>query len=107
MKERYPISFKDGTCGCCGASKSVELINRFDRKQDHPDIYPIYRMRCKSCKREFFIRWEDIDDQSSTAVPYASSYTIIDDFVDILDKANEENKKELYDKYEITDIGTF
>lgn len=78
-----PINFKDGTCPVCGAIKSITSIDKFNRDARN-QIYPIYKMRCKSCSAEFFIRWEDCKDTKETATPVAVSRSNINLFVESL-----------------------
>lgn len=111
--ERYPIYFMNGTCAVCGAENAVYPIDKFGRKAKKTDIFPIYRMECFHCKREFFIRWEEINDEDHSAVAVPVSKNIIDKFIET---ARKEQQKEsgknsqiplLYDRYEVTDFGTF
>lgn len=48
-------------CPICG-KEQVETIDKFGRVMDIP-IYPILKLKCKNCKREFFPKWiQDGDD---------------------------------------------
>ena len=104
--DRYPVSFKDGTCGCCG-EQAVIILDKFDRKSKSTEIYPIYRMRCVACHRDFYILWDDMDDEAHTASPYPVSEHIVEDFLSFVHSIPTKREALSYDKYEITNEVTF
>lgn len=88
-----PISFKDGTCGLCGARRSIHMIDKFNRETKNM-IYPVYKMRCNKCGEVFLIDWKNLDDTSGDAIPYpVSKIPNINRFVKHLTKKASEDIK--------------
>lgn len=58
-----PLSFLDyKICPSCGQHRVV-AINKFGKIMDQLDIYPIIKLKCLSCNREYFPRWIQINGE--------------------------------------------
>lgn len=87
----YPIYFLDNTCVNCGA-KAVALINKFGYKENYNGaLYPISKMVCSKCGREYFIRWKSSKKDNDLDFPIASSKNYIDRFIDNVKESNKQN----------------
>lgn len=86
----YPIYFLDGTCINCG-EKSIMSINKFDSiENENSPLYPIHKMVCSKCGREYGISWRSKKkDSTELDVPIPMSKNYIDEF--ILKVRNEQN----------------
>lgn len=62
-------------------------------------------MKCTNCRKEFFIKWDTLDDNTGTAVSYAVPTYSIDFFVEELSKTGNILAEMLseYDKYDVVD----
>lgn len=78
----YPIYFLDGTCIACGSPGSVVPINKFGNIEGENALYPIHKMVCRKCGREYGITWKSSKKDSSeldTPIPMSRNY--IDEFI--------------------------
>jgi hypothetical protein len=81
----YPIYFLNNTCIACGA-KAVTPVNKFDKLDtSNKPLYPIYRLQCQRCYREYFIEWKSSsEDSMELEIPVAVSKNCIDEFTERL-----------------------
>ena len=95
----YPFSFDNGICPHCG-SNSIKYLDKYD-KITIPDIYPVDKMICNNCNKEFLINWNKHDDEDYTASP--NSYNLIEVFEEDIVKFSKDNKRDIalenYTKY--------
>ena len=56
------LSFFNGQCPVCGQSK-LEMLDKYNKKLD-VSIYPVMKLHCKKCNRNFFPRW-DADEEGN------------------------------------------
>jgi hypothetical protein len=84
----YPVYFGNKTCVACGSNTLVP-IDKMDNINTNPKpFYPIYKMRCRRCGREYFINWTSSTDNGAIdlSVPIAVSKNCIDEFIDFIEE---------------------
>ncbi len=86
----YPIYYFGNKCVACDKENTLVKINKFGRTEKSNDLYPIYKIRCTNCGREFFIQWSGDDNKLDH--PIAVSRNYIDDFTELLKKRLDTTK---------------
>ena len=63
-KKSYPISFiKRNICVHCGAEGSIVFVDKFG-SETRNEIHPFDHMKCRTCGRNYSIKWERDEDTS-------------------------------------------
>ena len=86
-----PFSFSDyRICVKCG-SKSVEMIDKFNRPT-RTKFYPVTKMRCNHCGAVYYIKW--VENESGNKIPVCADVDSIDQFKeDIIQYAKSKRRQ--------------